>query len=32
VIPDSNFWDGGVDDAYTIWAEPPETLFHLALY
>ncbi|KAI0450106.1 hypothetical protein F5B21DRAFT_492344 [Xylaria acuta] len=27
-----NFWDGGVDDAYTISAEPSETLFHLAMY
>ena len=27
-----NFWDGGVDDAYTIQADPPETLFHLAIY
>jgi hypothetical protein len=27
-----NFWDGGVDDAYTIHADPPATLFHLALY
>ncbi|KAK8119176.1 uncharacterized protein PG998_003802 [Apiospora kogelbergensis] len=29
-IPD--FWDGGADDAYTIQAEPSETLFHLAIY
>ncbi|KAK8090575.1 hypothetical protein PG994_000080 [Apiospora phragmitis] len=29
-LPD--FWDGGVDDAYTISAEPSETLFHLAIY
>ncbi|KAH8161961.1 hypothetical protein CIB48_g6296 [Xylaria polymorpha] len=27
-----NFWGGGVDDAYTISAEPSETLFHLAMY
>ncbi|KAI1345377.1 hypothetical protein F5Y01DRAFT_309105 [Xylaria sp. FL0043] len=27
-----NFWDGGVDDAYTIRAEPSDTLFHLAIY
>lgn len=27
-----NFWSGGVDDAYTIDAEPSETLFHLAIY
>lgn len=27
-----NFWDGGVDDAYTIDAEPSETLFHLIIY
>jgi hypothetical protein len=27
-----NFWDGGVDDAYTIDVDPPETLFHLAIY
>ncbi|KAI0546359.1 hypothetical protein F4679DRAFT_557703 [Xylaria curta] len=26
------FWEGGVDDAYTISAEPSETLFHLAMY
>ncbi|KAI0966585.1 hypothetical protein F4678DRAFT_292231 [Xylaria arbuscula] len=26
------FWNGGVDDAYTISAEPSETLFHLAMY
>ncbi|KAI1104035.1 hypothetical protein F4804DRAFT_308457 [Jackrogersella minutella] len=27
-----NFWNGGVDDAYTIDADPDETLFHLASY
>jgi hypothetical protein len=27
-----NFWNGGADDAYTISADPPTTLFHLALY
>ncbi|TGJ85467.1 hypothetical protein E0Z10_g3329 [Xylaria hypoxylon] len=27
-----NFWSGGVDDAYTISAEPSDTLFHLAMY
>ncbi|RYC56368.1 hypothetical protein CHU98_g9841 [Xylaria longipes] len=27
-----DFWNGGVDDAYTISAEPSETLFHLAMY
>jgi hypothetical protein len=27
-----SFWDGGVSDAYTISAEPAETLFHLAIY
>jgi hypothetical protein len=27
-----DFWNGGVDDAYTIYADPPATLFHLALY
>lgn len=27
-----DFWDGGVDDAYTIYADPPETFFHLATY
>lgn len=27
-----NFWDGGVDDAYTIDAEPSETIFHLIIY
>lgn len=27
-----NFWSGGVDDAYTIDANPPAALFHLALY
>lgn len=27
-----DFWDGGVDDAYTIDADPPTTIFHLALY
>ncbi|KAI0426767.1 hypothetical protein F5Y09DRAFT_50767 [Xylaria sp. FL1042] len=27
-----NFWNGGVDDAYTISAEPSDTLFHLAMY
>lgn len=26
------FWDGGVDDAYTIEAEPSDTLFHLIIY
>ncbi|KAK8080133.1 hypothetical protein PG997_007951 [Apiospora hydei] len=29
-IPD--FWNGGVDDAYTIDSAPSETLFHLAIY
>lgn len=29
-LPD--FWNGGADDAYTIDAEPSETLFHLAIY
>ncbi|KAI5460973.1 hypothetical protein BGZ63DRAFT_388106 [Mariannaea sp. PMI_226] len=27
-----DFWDGGVDDAYTIRADPSSTLFHLAIY
>lgn len=27
-----NFWNGGVDDAYTIDADPSSTLFHLAIY
>ncbi|KAI1408252.1 hypothetical protein F5Y13DRAFT_172929 [Hypoxylon sp. FL1857] len=27
-----NFWNGGVDDAYTINAEAPQTLFDLATY
>ncbi|PSK42173.1 hypothetical protein B9Z65_4087 [Elsinoe australis] len=27
-----NFWEGGVDDAYTIRSDPPATLFHLAIY
>lgn len=27
-----DFWDGGADDAYTIHSDPPQTLFHLALY
>jgi hypothetical protein len=27
-----NFWNGGVDDAYTIDADPPEIFFHLAAY
>lgn len=27
-----DFWDGGVDDAYTISSDPPATFFHLALY
>lgn len=27
-----DFWNGGVDDAYTIHAEPSDTLFHLAMY
>lgn len=27
-----DFWDGGVDDAYTIDADPSETLFHLSIY
>jgi hypothetical protein len=27
-----NFWNGGVDDAYTIDVEPPETFFHLVIY
>lgn len=27
-----NFWSGGVDDAYTIQADPPETFFHLLIY
>lgn len=26
------FWSGGVDDAYTIHAEPSDTLFHLIIY
>ncbi|BFZ58919.1 hypothetical protein PYCC9005_005987 [Savitreella phatthalungensis] len=26
------FWDGGVDDAYTISADPPHTLLHLIIY
>jgi len=27
-----DFWYGGVDDAATIRADPPETFFHLAIY
>jgi len=27
-----DFWNGGADDAYTIYADPPATFFHLALY
>ncbi|KAI0478264.1 hypothetical protein F4859DRAFT_479175 [Xylaria cf. heliscus] len=27
-----NFWNGGVDDAYTISADASETVFHLAMY
>jgi hypothetical protein len=27
-----NFWDDGVDDAYTVDADPPENFFHLAIY
>jgi hypothetical protein len=27
-----NFWNGGVDDAWTIDVDPPETFFHLAIY
>lgn len=27
-----NFWNGGVDDAWTIDADPPETFFHLVTY
>ncbi|KAF2668008.1 hypothetical protein BT63DRAFT_447565 [Microthyrium microscopicum] len=27
-----NFWHGGVDDAYTIDADVPETFFYLAMY
>ncbi|KAH9837676.1 uncharacterized protein C8Q71DRAFT_556026 [Rhodofomes roseus] len=27
-----NFWDGGVDDAWTLNMDPPETFFHLATY
>ncbi|KAF2816112.1 uncharacterized protein BDZ99DRAFT_458018 [Mytilinidion resinicola] len=27
-----NFWNGGVDDAYTIVSDPPEAFFHLAIY
>ncbi|KAK5637564.1 hypothetical protein RRF57_013279 [Xylaria bambusicola] len=27
-----NFWSGGVDDAYTVYAEPFDTVFHLAMY
>ncbi|KAL9062877.1 MAG: hypothetical protein Q9157_008568 [Trypethelium eluteriae] len=27
-----NFWNGGVDDAYTISADPSETFFHLVIY
>lgn len=26
------FWNGGVDDAYTIDSDPPECVFHLAIY
>ncbi|RYO80918.1 hypothetical protein DL766_009958 [Monosporascus sp. MC13-8B] len=26
------FWDGGVDDAYTIVSDPPTAVFHLATY
>ncbi|KAF2225435.1 hypothetical protein BDZ85DRAFT_257492 [Elsinoe ampelina] len=28
----ADFWDGGVDDAYTICADADETFFHLAIY
>lgn len=27
-----DFWNGGADDAYTIYADPPAALFHLAVY
>ncbi|TFY54561.1 hypothetical protein EVJ58_g8791 [Rhodofomes roseus] len=27
-----NFWNGGVDDAWTLSMDPPETFFHLATY
>jgi hypothetical protein len=27
-----NFWEGGVSDAYTISADPADTLFHLSIY
>ncbi|KAL7620912.1 hypothetical protein AAE478_008222 [Parahypoxylon ruwenzoriense] len=27
-----DFWDGGVDDAYTIYSDSSETFFHLAIY
>jgi hypothetical protein len=27
-----DFWNGGVDDAYTVYADPPENFFHLAIY
>ncbi|KAF4553536.1 Hypothetical protein D9617_6g092670 [Elsinoe fawcettii] len=27
-----NFWNGGVDDAYTVSADPSLTFFHLAIY
>jgi len=27
-----NFWNGGVSDAYTIHADPNDTLFHLSIY
>ncbi|EME38618.1 hypothetical protein DOTSEDRAFT_75396 [Dothistroma septosporum NZE10] len=29
-LPD--FWNGGVDDSYTISSEPSDTLFHLVIY
>ncbi|RYP50146.1 hypothetical protein DL768_004263 [Monosporascus sp. mg162] len=27
-----DFWNGGVDDAYTIYSDPPTAVFHLATY
>ncbi|RYP63948.1 hypothetical protein DL769_006826 [Monosporascus sp. CRB-8-3] len=27
-----DFWSGGVDDAYTIYSDPPTAVFHLATY
>ena len=27
-----NFWNGGVDDAYTLHADPPEAFFQLCIY